>query len=58
MFGFPGKAPDVPDSARNLGLQDLRQALYWTKDNIAQFGGDPEKITSKSSAVQMKIGTR
>lgn len=29
----------------NLGMQDIVMALEWVKENISNFGGDPENVT-------------
>jgi carboxylesterase type B len=42
VFGFPG-APTLSDP--NPGFLDQRLAIEWTRNNIAAFGGDPQRIT-------------
>ncbi|KAF6792639.1 chlorogenic acid esterase precursor [Colletotrichum sojae] len=53
IFGFPS-ARAAP---LNAGLLDQRLVVEWTRDNIAAFGGDPEKIMLwGQSAGAMSVG--
>jgi acetylcholinesterase len=44
ILGFPN-AKGLKLEEQNLGMLDMRLAVEWTRDNIANFGGDPKRIS-------------
>ncbi len=40
-----GEGTSELDASGNFGTLDLVRALEWVRDNIAEFGGDPAKVT-------------
>ena len=48
--GSPSKRAQVA----NYGIMDQMAALQWIKENIQQFGGDPNRVT----LFQFKLGRR
>ncbi|MFM1878072.1 MAG: hypothetical protein RLZZ241_938 [Bacteroidota bacterium] len=49
IFGFlshPELSEESPNkSSGNYGIQDMIAGLQWVRDNISQFGGDPDQVT-------------
>ncbi|XP_026749627.2 esterase FE4-like [Galleria mellonella] len=43
MLGF--LSLDIPEVPGNAGMKDQVAALKWVKNNIAQFGGDPNNVS-------------
>ncbi|KAL2159564.1 hypothetical protein VTH06DRAFT_2133 [Thermothelomyces fergusii] len=44
-FGFPCGKEAAEAGVTNLGFRDQRLALRWVHENIAAFGGAPDKVT-------------
>ncbi|KAI9155638.1 Cholinesterase [Paramyrothecium foliicola] len=49
ILGFPNAA-GLPEEEQNVGLLDQRLAIEWVRDNIAAFGGDPQRIGAWGSS--------
>jgi carboxylesterase type B len=45
VFGFLTGKEALDAGLTNIGFRDQRLALRWVRENIAAFGGSPDKVT-------------
>ncbi|KAJ3382480.1 hypothetical protein HDU84_004264, partial [Entophlyctis sp. JEL0112] len=58
VLGWLAGSDMLAINGTNLGMLDQRQAIKWTKEYIASFGGNPDKITiGGQSQGAMSVGT-
>ncbi|KAI1446349.1 carboxylesterase family protein [Annulohypoxylon stygium] len=57
VWGFAKSDALQSEGSENAALRDQRLAIEWVRDNIANFGGDPSKITiSGQSSGGLAVG--
>ncbi|KAM5345810.1 hypothetical protein ACJ41O_011671 [Fusarium nematophilum] len=45
VFGFLSSSEVRDSQSSNFGIRDQRLALHWIRENVAAFGGDPDRVT-------------
>ena len=51
VLGFLATGTGRDDFKGNYGILDQRLAIAWTKDNIAAFGGDSNKVSRSAESL-------